>query len=145
MRVADILKSKGPRVVTIRPTETMGALSRRMRLENVGSVVVSHAGLTLDGIISERDLVNGLATHGGEVEHRPVSEFMTKHVTTCAPSDSVVEIARTMTQRRIRHLPVVQDGRLIGLVSIGDVLKHRMEELKLEADVMRDYAIAAAR
>lgn len=145
MRVADLLKTKGPHVVTIRSSETMGTAARRMRAETVGSIVVIHGDGVLDGILSERDVVHGLATHGADLDHRPVSEFMVKSVTTCAPDDAIDVVARMMTRHRLRHLPVLDDDRLVGLISIGDVLKYRIEELLLEANVMRDYAIAAAR
>jgi CBS domain-containing protein/phosphoglycolate phosphatase-like HAD superfamily hydrolase len=142
MKVSDILETKGSVVKTIRPDATIQAVAERLRNERVGVMVVMGANGTLDGIISERDLAHGLAEHGAAVTNRTVAQLMTRAVITCSREDSISAISRVMTQRRIRHLPVVEDGAVIGLVSIGDVLKYRLEEIQLEANVLRDYAIA---
>lgn len=143
MIVADILKSKGASVKMIRPDETAMACAQRLSTERVGALVVSENGRTLDGIISERDIAYGLARHGGELHHIPVRELMTKAVITCHPRDAIFETMRTMTQRRIRHLPVMEGDTLAGIITSGDVLKHRLEEVQLEANVLRDAVIAA--
>ena len=98
--------------------------------------------VSIEGIISERDLAYGLATHASNLPYVLVSELMTKQVITCSSRDSVSEIAKMMTQRRVRHLPVKDGDQLVGIITIGDVLKHRLDEMQLEANVLRDYAIA---
>ena len=102
-------------------------------------------GNSIDGIVSERDLAYGLATYGGRLPTISVSQLMTKAVIVCSPEDSVTDVMKLMTQRRIRHLPVKDGDQLVGIISIGDVLKHRLGELQVEAKVLRDYAVAARR
>ena len=104
---------------------------------------MSTDGKSIDGILSERDLAYGLATHASRLPTIPISDLMTKAVIVCSPEDSVTDVMKLMTQRRIRHLPVKDGDRLVGIISIGDILKHRLEELQVEADVLRDYAVAA--
>jgi CBS domain-containing protein len=142
MLVADILKAKGSKVITVRPDLNIGHLAQRLRMERVGALVVSETGATADGIISERDVAHGLAEHGAEVLMRTVADLMTKAVLTCSPSDTIAQVAKAMTERRVRHMPVTEGKRLVGIISIGDVVKHRLDELDLEANVMRDYAVA---
>lgn len=142
MLVADILRTKGPAVETIRPDDTALAFAKQLRAQRIGAMVVTRDGCTLDGIISERDLAYGLATHGANLPHVLVSELMTTAVITCSPHDTLATVMSVMTQRRIRHLPVQENQRLVGLISIGDVLKYRLGEIQLEANVLRDYAIA---
>lgn len=140
MRIADILEAKGERVVTVRPELGIEHLVKRLKAERIGAVVVSETGTTVDGIISERDIAYALADQGAGVLDRTVAELMTHGVVTCTPDDTLAHIAKVMTQRRIRHLPVVEGRNLVGIVSIGDVVKHRLAELELEANVLRDYA-----
>ena len=142
MTVATLLKDKQPAVKMIRPDATMRDLAEQLRKERIGAMLVSKDGSALDGIISERDVAYGLAQHGDKLPRLPVSELMTKTVVVCAPEDSIPHIMSVMTQRRIRHLPVKQGDRIVGVISIGDVLKHRLGELQLEADVLRDVAAA---
>jgi CBS domain-containing protein len=142
MHVADILKAKGTKVVTVRPDLSIEHLAKRLMIEGVGAFVVSENGTTVDGIISERDIARGLAEHGGEVLRRTAADLMTKAVVTCSPGDSIAQVAKAMTYRRIRHVPVTEGDSLIGIISIGDVVKHRLDELELEANVLRDYAVA---
>jgi CBS domain-containing protein len=142
MRVADILKGKGTSVMTIKPGETIGSIAQRLRLAGVGAMVVSHDGNSLDGIISERDITYALPEHTEDLHELRVSDIMTANVITCSPQDRIADIAKTMTARRIRHIPVRDSGRLVGMISIGDVLKHRLTEIELEANVLRDLAIA---
>jgi CBS domain-containing protein/beta-phosphoglucomutase-like phosphatase (HAD superfamily) len=142
MRVSDILKIKGSAVKTIEASATIRALAQALRVEAVGGMVVTDAKGALAGIITERDLARGLAEFGSDLSSLPVTALMTNAVITCAPEDSVATVAKVMTQRRIRHLPVVVDGQLVGLVSIGDVLKYRLDEVQLEANVLRDFALA---
>jgi CBS domain-containing protein len=142
MRVADILKSKGTAVMTVRPTESIGGLAQRLRLAGVGAMIVSRDGHSLDGIITERDIAYALPEHLDDLPEMRVSNLMTGTVVTCSPQDSIADVARIMTVHRIRHLPVKEGGRLVGVISIGDVLKHRLTEIELEASVLRDLAIA---
>jgi CBS domain-containing protein len=142
MLVATILKKKRPDVKTITPDATALAFAARLKAERIGAMIVSADGRSIDGIVSERDLAYGLVTHGERLPYVPVSELMTRAVVVCAPEDSIADIMNVMTLRRIRHLPVKQGDRLIGIVSIGDVLKHRLDEMQLETDVLRDVAIA---
>ena len=145
MKVADILRVKGSAVKTVTSDVTALELSERLRAERIGAMIVSNDGRSIDGIISERDLAYGLAAHGGMLPKIAVSELMTKVVVVCSPEDSITDVMKLITQRRIRHLPVKDGDQLVGLISIGDVLKHRLDEMQLEANVLRDYAIAARR
>lgn len=142
MRVSDILKIKGSAVKTVEATATIRAFAQALKAEGVGAMVVKTAAGGVAGIISERDLARGLAQYGADMAVLPVSALMTATVITCAPEDTVAAVAKVMTQRRIRHLPVVVDGQLSGLISIGDVLKYRLDEVQLEANVLRDFALA---
>ena len=142
MKVADILQSKGPAVKTVRPDVTALELSEQLRAERIGAMIVSADGASIDGIISERDLAYGLAAHGSKLPRVTVERLMTKVVVVCSPEDSIAEVMSVMTKRRIRHLPVKSGDRLVGIISSGDVLKHRLGEMQLEANVLRDYAIA---
>ncbi len=140
MKVADILAHKGNRVVTIKSDASLRTAIKRLALERIGALVVSDDGEHVDGVLSERDVVMALAEQGGEIlePSRRVEEFMTRSVRVCTPEDSIAHLMRVMTLHRIRHLPVVEDGRLVGIVSIGDVVKNRLEELEMETSVLRD-------
>lgn len=142
MIVSNILKSKGTAVMTIRPAETIQAVAKRFQQEGVGALIVLGDGGSLDGIITERDIANGLASHGREAHALPAAALMTTGVVTCSAQDSLTDVSRVMTERRIRHLPVKDGNRLVGVVSIGDVLKYRLDEAQLENRVLRDVAIA---
>jgi len=143
MNVETILRTKGSAVATIRPDETVGAAVKELISRNVGALVVSEDGETVDGIISERDIVHGLADHGAALLSLNVAEMMTRRVVTCELSDTVDQLMAEMTNRRIRHFPVVQDGRLCGIVSIGDVVKNRLDEVEFEAQSMRSFIAGA--
>ncbi len=142
MNVEAILQTKGTRVATTRSDATIATVVHRLKLEGIGALVVSDDGKTLAGMISERDILRGFADYGPELLERRVAEVMTREVITCAPQDSVKRVMTLMTRSRVRHLPVVEDGRLCGIVSIGDVVKNRLEELELETSVLRDIYIA---
>jgi CBS domain-containing protein len=142
MKVADILRTKGSSVKTVKPDETALEFSEQLRAERIGAMIVSDDGASIDGIISERDLAYGLAAHGSKLPQVPVSRLMTKVVVVCSPDDAISEVMGVMTQRRIRHLPVQDGGKLVGIISSGDVLKHRLGEVQMEANVLRDVAIA---
>lgn len=141
MNVDGILRGKGTRVVTIRPGATVAELVRGLREERIGAMVVSSDGRTVDGIVSERDVVVALAERGASALATRVDELMTRQVVTCAPDDSVKQLMTVMTRRRVRHLPVVRDGTLAGIVSIGDVVKNRLEEMETETNVLREAFI----
>jgi CBS domain-containing protein len=141
MQVDNILKSKRPAVLWVPPALSIGEVAKRLRSADVGVMIVSNDGESLQGLVSERDIAHGLAVHGAALLAFKVSDLMTRSVITCAPEDSVADIARIMTMRRIRHIPVVDGGRVVGLVSIGDVLKSRISEIELEANVLRELAV----
>lgn len=143
MKVAAILKGKGDRVVTVRPHASVASVIQRLRLERIGAAIVSADGVTMDGIVSERDIVNGLAERGPELLDLKVADIMVREVHTCAAGDDLKDIMAKMTQRRIRHVPVVEGGRLCGIVSIGDIVKNRLDELELETTVLREAYIAS--
>ena len=140
MNIADILRHKGSAVVTIEPDATVADLLARLAEHNIGAVVVTGAdGPPVLGIVSERDVVRKLHDMGADLLRRPVSEIMTTLVATCTPDDSVDSLSVLMTNNRVRHVPVVVDGRLAGIVSIGDVVKTRMEQLEHEHEQLQAY------
>jgi CBS domain-containing protein len=139
MRVSGILAAKGSTVATIAPDATVADAADELRLRGVGALVVSTDGRRIEGIVSERDLVRRLAERGVHMMAEPVADLMTTDVRTCAPTDAAEDLMRLMTEHRIRHLPVVTDGVLAGLVSIGDVVKWRVTELEDEARQLHDY------
>ena len=142
MNVEGILRTKGRHVVTIRPDATIEELVDGLRNERIGAMVVSEDGRTVLGIISERDVVRGLAERGSGILDTPVADRMTRDVVSCALHDTVKQVMAEMTRRRVRHLPVVVDGTLHGIVSIGDVVKNRLEEIETETNVLREVYIA---
>ena len=139
MNVETILAGKGRDVLTIAPDAAIADVVRLLKTRRVGAVVVIADGKTVSGILSERDIVHGLAEHGGALLDRRVEEFMTRNVVTCTGSDTDREVLELMTERRCRHLPVVEDGVLAGIVSSGDVVKSRLDGIAGEAEAMRDY------
>jgi len=138
MRVSDILRSKGSDVVTLRPSSTVAEAVSRLAELSFGALVVSTDGSTVQGILSERDIVRSL-DDDSDTLGSPVSELMTSDVVTCSASDNIADLMALMTARRIRHLPVVSDGVMVGLVSIGDVVKGRLAELEDERKHLEDY------
>jgi CBS domain-containing protein len=142
MKVASILKVKSTSVVTTSPGTSIATSARLLRDEHIGALIVSEDGATALGIITERDIVHGLADRGPSLLDLPVSLVMTRLPVTCTPDDDIQTVMSRMTRLRVRHLPVVVGGRLQGIVSIGDVVKHRLDELELEANVLRDAFLA---
>lgn len=139
MRVADILRQKGDDVATIAPSATLAEAAQVLSVRRIGALVVSVDGARIEGILSERDIVRQLAEWGAAALGTSVAEAMTVEVRTCATSDSVDELMAVMTEHRIRHLPVAVDDQLAGLVSIGDVVKRRVEQLETETQQLTEY------
>ncbi|GAA3014746.1 CBS domain-containing protein [Actinokineospora diospyrosa] len=141
MRIADVLRGKGAHgavVATVDPGTTVEGLIAELRRHNVGALVVLD-GDRVVGIVSERDVVRGLAERGGALFNDTVADIMTTEVRTCTPADSVDSLAATMTERRIRHLPVLDGGALAGIVSIGDVVKSHISQLEADRDQLQSY------
>ncbi len=143
MKVASILEKKGDRVITTRPETSLSFAVRRLKADNIGAMVVSRNGVEIDGLLTERDIVHGLAAHGGAMMELSVADVMSHSVVTCGLDDPIREVMAWMTRHHVRHVPVLHGGRLAGIVSIGDVVKHRVEEVELEAEVLRDAYIAS--
>jgi CBS domain-containing protein len=139
MRISDVLRAKGTQVVTITPDTTVRSLLTVLAEQRIGAVVVSHDGTSVDGIVSERDIVRALALRGAAVMSEQVTAIYTADVHTVTPETALEEVARMMTERRIRHAPVLVDGGLRGIVSIGDVVKTRIGELETERAALTDY------
>jgi CBS domain-containing protein len=139
MNVEAILRSKGGAVATIPSDTTVAAAIHELKTRGIGALVVSDDGRTAVGILSERDIVHALAEHGAALLAMRVDGLMTRRVVTCRPEDTVSELMARMTERRFRHLPVMQNGALCGIVSIGDLVKSRIEEVEFEADSMRHF------
>ncbi len=139
MQVADILGRKGSAVITVAPDVTVREVVAKLKEIGVGALVVSSNGSTIDGIVSERDIVRRLDTDGGDLLDLGVDQIMTRDVVTCSLADRADGLLTMMTSRRIRHLPVIDDGMLVGIVSIGDVVKSRLDELVEEAKALEGY------
>jgi CBS domain-containing protein len=139
MTVKDILLLKGSQVLTIEPTATLASAIRMLAQRRIGALVVTGADRRIVGIISERDIVRMLDESGTAMLNTPVAEAMTRKVVTCTQSETIADIMERMTSGKFRHVPVVEGGRLVGIVSIGDVVKARLGELEQEQDALRDY------
>jgi CBS domain-containing protein len=139
MKISALLESKGASVATISPGASVTEAVRALAEHNVGALVVSRDGRAVDGIVSERDVVRALEGSGSAVLAQPVSAIMSADVLTCAPGDTVDSLMVTMTENRIRHIPVVSEGHLAGIVSIGDVVKSRIGELETDRKALVDY------
>ena len=143
MAVAHILRQKGSAVVTVAPTENVQSIVDTLAKHRIGAVVVVNAQGAIAGIVSERDVVRAMAGDAAGVVNKTAADIMTAKVRTCTPADSEAELMQMMTESRIRHLPVVAHGKLAGMVSIGDVVKLRMESMEAEADQMKTYIASA--
>ena len=138
MRIADILRTKGAAVATVTETTTVTGLLAELVIHNIDAmVVVGPDGVV--GIVSERDVVRKLHDHGPDLLRSSVSDIMSKILVTCTPEDQIDDLSALMTNNRVRHVPVMQDGRLVGIVSIGDVVKNRMEQLQAEQEHLQAY------
>ena len=143
MKIGGIVpKRKGSGVVTMRPDLTIDTVVRRMRLERIGAVIISPDGKSVIGILSERDILHALAEHGTALLALKAEDLMSPEVVACSREDMLQSVMVKMTQRRIWHLPVVEQGQLAGIVSIGDAVKSWLEEVELEANVLRDSYLA---
>jgi len=139
MNVETILREKGSWVATVHPELPISKVVAKLNRERIGALVVSEDGASVDGVVSERDIVIGLARYGADLLSQPVEMIMSREVITCDPDDSVSDLMAEMTNRRIRHFPVVTDGRLSGIVSIGDLVKSRLDEVEFEANSLRSF------
>lgn len=139
MQIGTILRTKGSDVLVVAGTATVLEASRLLASGGVGALVVSADGASIDGIVSERDIARVVAHRGAEGLTAEVRTVMTSEVTTCSLDDTIDHLMAVMTERRVRHLPVVTDGHLAGIVSIGDVVKHRLDELETETQTLHDY------
>ncbi|MFZ1122003.1 MAG: CBS domain-containing protein [Candidatus Binataceae bacterium] len=138
-KVSAVLEQKGHKVVTVEPRDTVASLVKVLSVNRIGAAPVIDEAGRLAGIISERDVIRGMAQHGDLVTALPVERLMTTEVRTCSPEDAIVELMEVMTLQRIRHLPVVRNGALEGIVSIGDVVKQRLQEAQSELNELRSY------
>jgi CBS domain-containing protein len=143
MTVKAILSRKGNDVITIEPTVTLSDAVKILAYRRIGAVVVVGADRQVAGILSERDIVRAVAQRGPGALQDAVEQVMTRRVVTCSESDTVAAIMERMTQGKFRHLPVVERGKLAGLVSIGDIVKHRLEEMEHESNALREYILTA--
>jgi CBS domain-containing protein len=141
--ISKILKNKGQEVVSVAPGDTVLAVARVLTERGIGAALVRDAAGGLLGIISERDIVRGMANQGQGTTQLPTERLMTRDLVTVTPQTSVAEAMELMTRRRVRHLPVLQDGRLVGLVSIGDLVKLRIDEAEHEAAELKAYVVSA--
>lgn len=143
MKIQDVLESKGRQVAIVGPDTSIALAVHKLKTGRIGSLVVSEDGTTAIGIVSEREVVRALAEHGGELLRLRVADIMVRRVVTCKSTDTVQSVMADMTMSRQRHIPVIDDNNLLaGIVSIGDLVKHRLQELELETNVLRDYIVA---
>ena len=142
MTVKSILETKGREIVSVKADATLAAAVKLLSSRKIGAVLVMN-GPTLDGILSERDIVRVLGDRGAAALDEPVRNVMTRKVVSCQPADTVRAIMEKMTTGKFRHLPVIEDGKIVGLISIGDVVKRRVSEFEHEQEAMRDYIATA--
>jgi CBS domain-containing protein len=139
MNVKAILAAKGGEIVCIEPTADLAAATQLLSANRIGAVLIKGAGGHIAGILSERDIVRALSQHGAAALALPIGQVMTREVTTCGEDDNIATIMERMTAGKFRHMPVVSKGHLVGLISIGDVVKQRVEEIESESNALRDY------
>jgi CBS domain-containing protein len=142
MFVSDILSQKGGLVFSVTESTPVAEVAKQLSVRRIGSVLILNDESSVLGIVSERDLVRALAGHGIKALELEARQVMTRDVVTCDPDDSIDEVMQTMTNGRFRHLPVVRHGELLGLISIGDVVKARLEEAKHETEALKAYIVA---
>ena len=139
MHVAAVIKRKGSGVISITPDRTIADATNLLTENRIGAVLVMDGGEGIRGIISERDIIRALAKFGADALNHTVGSLMTREVQQCSPKDTIAEVMTTMTTRRFRHLPVVDGGKLLGMISIGDVVKQRLDETEMEVETLRSY------
>jgi CBS domain-containing protein len=139
MHVGAVIKRKGTNIVTVAPDQSIAEVVGLLSTNRIGAVLVVDSQGDIAGIISERDIVHGLSQHGVKVMDMKVGALMTRDVQRCDPHDTIANIMGVMTQRRIRHIPVVENGKLVGIISIGDVVKQRLDETEMEVETLREY------
>lgn len=139
MTVSTILAAKGGGVITIEPTATLAAAASLLSEKRIGALIILGPGGRVAGILSERDIVHSLAQRGRQALDEPLSQAMTREVVTCASDDAISSLMERMTTGKFRHMPVVDGGQLVGIVSIGDIVKRRVDEMERESEAMRDY------
>jgi CBS domain-containing protein len=143
MTVEHILRTKGRNVITIDPQRTLAQAAQLLSERRIGAVIVGDAFRPVIGILSERDIVRALAARGAAALDEPVSRSMTEKVVTCTAASAINEVMEIMTDGKFRHVPVIENERLAGIVSIGDIVKHRLAEVEAETQAMRDYIATA--
>jgi CBS domain-containing protein len=143
MYVSALLENKGANVITAAPNTTIDKAVALLAENKIGALVISADGKSVDGILSERDIVRALAEQGNDIGNADAATLMSCDVVSCAPGDTIESLMGLMTERRIRHLPVLENGKLAGIVSIGDIVKHRLAEIESEADALRQYVTQA--
>ena len=143
MTVKAILSSKGHAVETIAPSATLADAAKTLSARGIGAVVVTDPNGGIIGLLSERDIVRTMAERGAAALQQTVDQVMTRRVITCTEADTVGALMEQMTNRKFRHLPVVEDGKLVGIISIGDVVKYRLGEMEAETNAMREYIATA--
>ena len=143
MTVKTILTGKGSDVATIEPTSSVATAIRRLAERRIGALVVQGADDRVVGIVSERDIIRGLAERGSAVLDETVSRMMTRQVVSCTSSETIAAVMELMTRGKFRHIPVIEQNRLVGIVSIGDVVKYRLGEIESESAALRDYILTA--
>jgi len=139
MNVAAILRLKGRTVTTAKPTTTLFEIATKLSNKRIGAIVIVGPNGRVAGIVSERDIIRAVSVEGPDALKRPASETMIRDVVTCEEEDTVDQVMAMMTSQRFRHLPVMKDGALVGIVSIGDVVKHHVADVTMEAIAMREY------
>jgi CBS domain-containing protein len=143
MTVSVILAGKGRDVASIEPNATLSAAVGMLAEKRIGALLILGADHRVVGVLSERDIVRALAERGAEALNEPVSRTMTRNVSTCTEKETISSIMERMTEGKFRHVPVVEQGRLVGIVSIGDVVKHRVREMEQDSAAMHDYILSA--
>ncbi|MBP2227768.1 CBS domain-containing protein [Azospirillum agricola] len=139
MHVAAVLKRKGHRIVSATPADTVGAIAQLLTEHRIGAVLVVEPDGHPAGILSERDIVRAIARDGAAALSRPAADLMTRELITGQPTDTVADLMAVMTDRRVRHIPILEDGRIVGVISIGDVVKARIDDAELEVESLRGF------